>query len=109
MHTDTFWLTKIRSKTFPDEAPQEEVREGFNPDAPKGGDREQMHNMDMPFTIGDDEDEDGDEDKPEQDTEPHGSTDELGQGQPWENREYGESSRTPQYGSFKDERNAWND
>lgn len=61
-----------------------------------------MHNLDAPFTVGEDEG-----------SEPEQSKDELGRKQPWEHEDYGESSssaqRTPEYGSFREERNVWGD
>lgn len=78
----------------------EDVRQGYNPDRPDAPDEEQMHNTDGPFKIGEDDDE---EEEPR---------DELGQKQPWEHRDYDESTSqqpTPEYGSFNEERNAWGD
>lgn len=95
-----------RSQTFPNEEDeeQEEVRQGFNPDMPKGGDPSAAHNMDSPFAVGD-ETEDSDQE----------GRDEVGQDQPWAHKDYGESSsssskkQNAEYGSFNEERSAWND
>ncbi|OCK83512.1 DUF300-domain-containing protein [Lepidopterella palustris CBS 459.81] len=86
--------------TFPEEGQAEEVREGFDPDNPKPYNPEQKHNLDSPFALGDDEDE-GSNSKDTQ--EPEGA-------EQWEHRDYGGENgtrRSPQYGSFHEERNAW--
>jgi hypothetical protein len=55
-----------------------------------------MHNLDGPFAVGDDD-------------EGLGPRDELGQGQPWDHRDYGSNVTSPQpeYGNANDERDAW--
>ncbi|KAF1345230.1 organic solute transporter Ostalpha-domain-containing protein [Delphinella strobiligena] len=89
-------------KTYPDAGEGEEVRQGFNPDVTETAEYEQMHNTDMPFTVGEDDEEA--EAKPR---------DELNHEQPWEDREYGNgddddnTSPKPQYASFNEERNVW--
>ncbi|KAL1305382.1 hypothetical protein AAFC00_002275 [Neodothiora populina] len=96
--------------TNPDEGEVEEVRHGYNPDEPEGAATDQMHNTDMAFAIGEDEDE-GEND----DNDAKKPLDELEQEQPWEHRDYGDSSssssqerqRTPEYGSFNEERHVW--
>ena len=95
-------ILTIDRKTYPDEndEQQEEVRHGFDPDEPTGGDDQNMHNLDTPFAVGED-DEEAIEDE---------SSDELGQDKPWESRNYsdkGKSNAKPSYGSFNDERNVW--
>lgn len=93
---------KLSSKTYPDAGEGEEVRQGFNPDVTETAEYEQMHNTDMPFTVGEDDEEA--EAKPR---------DELNHEQPWEDREYGNgddddnTSPKPQYASFNEERNVW--
>ncbi|THW10670.1 DUF300-domain-containing protein [Aureobasidium pullulans] len=84
-------------KTYPDGDETEEVREGYTPDRVDHVDSEETHNLNEPFTVGDDDDEDEE------------SQDELGQGKPWDSRDYGSNVTSPQpeYGSFNDERNAW--
>jgi len=78
---------------------QEEVRQGFNPDQPEAADETDMHDVDTPFRVGEDEEEE--------------ATDELGQKTPWERREYGDEDdddddeERRDYGNFSDERDAW--
>ncbi|KAH0090748.1 DUF300-domain-containing protein, partial [Aureobasidium melanogenum] len=84
-------------KTYPDdENAREEVREGYNPDRLDQVDQDDSHNLNQPFAVGDDE----------EDEEPQ---DELDRDQPWDARDHGSSVTSPQpeYGSFNDERNAW--
>lgn len=82
--------------TFPDEDEQEEVRHGFNPDEPESKVTDSMHNVDTPFVVGKEEGE---------------GVDELGHQQPWETRNLGKEAegkgKSPQYGSFNDERDVW--
>jgi len=88
------------SKTFPDEEEQEEVRQGFNPDRPVGGDESNMHNTDIPFTIGE-EPEDDPEEQPR---------DQLGSKQPWESRKFTPETtgkKPAEYDGIDEERNAW--
>lgn len=85
--------------TYGDEA-EEVVRAGFNPDRTQPQDDDQTHNLDAPFAVGDD-DEDGGQQSDD-------STDELGRHQPWDRRRFAESdTRSHDYGSFHEERNAW--
>ncbi|KAF2796973.1 DUF300-domain-containing protein [Melanomma pulvis-pyrius CBS 109.77] len=89
---------------YPQDGQEESVREGFDPDAPQQHNPEQAHNLDSPFAVGDNEDE-GNEDR-----EPPVSE----EAQKWENRDYnsdqdGDCRTSPQYGSFREERNAWGD
>lgn len=86
------------SKTYPeDEGAAEEVREGYNPDRVDHVDEDESHNLNQPFTVGDD---DGEDQEPQ---------DELDHDQPWDSRDHGSNVTSPQpeYGSFNDERNAW--
>ncbi|OQO07245.1 hypothetical protein B0A48_07815 [Cryoendolithus antarcticus] len=63
-------------QTFPGQDEEvEEVKRGFNPDRTEGKVEDGNHNLDNPFTVDDDEDEDG--------------VDETGRKQPWEERRYG--------------------
>ena len=66
-------------KTFPDEPEQEEVRQGFNPDKPEKTAVEENHTLDEPFTVGEDDEDDGQR-----------GVDETGHEQPWEQRTLGE-------------------
>ena len=91
--------------TYPEDDQAEEVREGFDPDAPQPHNPERAHNLDSPFAIGD-----NDEDEREGRAPP--VSDEA---QQWETRDYGDGHGTgsgsqqtsPQYGSFREERNVW--
>lgn len=88
------------SRTY-DAGEEEEVREGFEPDAPpmkvKPG---QKHNLDAPFAVGDDEDS----------GEGAGESEEQSR---WEHRDYereeerGGANMSSRYGSFREERNVW--
>lgn len=93
------------SHAYPEEGQQEAVREGFVPDEPQPHDPEGVHNLNYPFTTeqGKDEDETGKLDPPISEA-----------AQQWETRDYSgnddaDRDESPQYGSFRDERNAWND
>ncbi|KAK5003323.1 hypothetical protein LTR28_010311, partial [Elasticomyces elasticus] len=88
-------------KTTPEDGEQEEVREGFNPDEPDTDSHDRSHNLEEPFTVGDDDDEDT--------TSNNDKRDEAGHAQPWEHRDYSDNrdESNPGYGSFEDERNAW--
>jgi hypothetical protein len=81
------------------------VREGFDPDEPQPNNPEGVHNLNYPFTTeeGEDEDETGKLDPPVSQEASH-----------WESRNYtnenegdGKQDKSPQYGSFRDERDAW--
>jgi hypothetical protein len=77
------------------------VREGFDPDNPEPHNPEQAHNLDSPFSIGDN----GEDDNEEQPLVSHEATE-------WQTRDYsqedeGREEISPQYGSFHEERNAW--
>lgn len=78
------------------------MREGFNPDDTKSGDGDLMHNLDTPFAVGDESEG--------SDAEP--SRDELGQEQPWEHKDYSNTSLaqpSPEYGSLNEERHVWSE
>ncbi|KAF2196776.1 DUF300-domain-containing protein [Delitschia confertaspora ATCC 74209] len=88
---------------YPEGDQEEEVREGFDPDNPEPHNPEQTHNLDYPFEVGEDgEDEDGDKDKAPPVSE---------EAQQWEHRDYdGDDDgrkKSPQYGSFREERDVW--
>lgn len=78
---------------------EEVVTEGSNPDRTDQQDEHPSHDLESPFRVGDDENEEGQSDA---------STDELGQNQPWDRRRFAESeTRSHDYGSFHEERSAW--
>ncbi|OAG00936.1 DUF300-domain-containing protein [Paraphaeosphaeria sporulosa] len=89
---------------YPEEGQEEGVREGFNPDRPQPHNPEGVHNLNYPFTTEDGEDEDktGKLDPPISEEASH-----------WEERNYtneedgNKRDKSPQYGSFRDERDAW--
>ncbi|KAH7128671.1 organic solute transporter Ostalpha-domain-containing protein [Dendryphion nanum] len=85
--------------TYPQEGQEEEVREGFDPDQPEVQNPEQVHNLDAPFTIGDNEAENNEDHNPPVSEE----------AQRWETRDYSQEDAqpSPQYGSFREERNVW--
>ncbi|KAF2010414.1 DUF300-domain-containing protein [Aaosphaeria arxii CBS 175.79] len=90
--------------TYPQEGQDEEVREGFDPDAPQAHNPESEHNLDAPFAVGGNEDID----KNPEDRKPHVSE----EAQQWERRDFspeGNRKSGPQYGSFREERNVWGD
>ncbi|KAF1952361.1 DUF300-domain-containing protein [Byssothecium circinans] len=89
---------------YPEEGEDEAVREGFDPTNPEPHNPEQVHNLDYPFTT-----EEGEQSK---DTKPPINE----EAERWEERDYSNDAdqgqdreRSPQYGSFRDEHNAWND
>ncbi|KAF2089426.1 DUF300-domain-containing protein [Saccharata proteae CBS 121410] len=90
-------------RTYPSADQAEEVREGFDPDKPVTDSQETEHNLDAPFTVGED---DEDARTPSTAPERRNVSDEA---QQWERRDYNnEDDRTgPRYGSFVEERNAW--
>ena len=77
------------------------MREGFDPDAPQPHNPEQAHNLDSPFAIGDNGEDDN-----EERAQPVSE-----EAQQWETRDYSGEQDTeqpsPQYGSFREERNVW--
>lgn len=100
--------------TYPLEGQSEEVREGFEPDVPEPHNPERIHNLNYSFKAGKDEDED-EEDK--KDFNPPINK----EAERWESRDYSndedahdaannsqEDRPSPNYGSFREERNVWN-
>ncbi|KAF2193290.1 DUF300-domain-containing protein [Zopfia rhizophila CBS 207.26] len=87
-------------RAYPENGQEEEVREGFDPDQPQPHNPEQAHNLDSPFAVGDNEEDN-------QDRDPLVSE----EAQHWERRDYTDDhDRTGlQYGSFREERNVWGD
>jgi hypothetical protein len=97
--------------TYPQEGQAEEVREGFEPDVPEPHNPERVHNLDYPFKV------DGDEDNEDKDFQPPVNKD----AERWESRDYDstddrendaksgtrEDRPSPDYGSFREERNVW--
>jgi hypothetical protein len=96
--------------TYPQEGQAEEVREGFEPDVPEPHNPERVHNLDYPFKEG------RDEDKQDKDFQPPVNKD----AERWESRDYDdtedaeeaaknarEDRPSPDYGSFREERNVW--
>jgi hypothetical protein len=104
----SFLLTRIpRSRAYPDEGQQEEVREGyepskFNPNKPYNPD--DIHNLDEPFAVGGNENAAGGENM---------FGDQSNESLQWQSRDYEENgsgrppARGPQYGSFTEERSVW--
>ncbi|KAF2736771.1 DUF300-domain-containing protein [Polyplosphaeria fusca] len=86
--------------TYPQEGEEETVREGFSPDTPQPHNPEQIHNVDYPF-------------EDDRNKVSKGPINE--EAQQWETRDYGgdddreDRHTSPQYGSFREERNAWGD
>lgn len=86
------------------------MREGFDPDEPEPHNPEQIHNLDRPFTVGDNEDVDEDEGEGPQVSEEatHWQTRDYSNENNHDNdRHNGNERISPQYGSFHEERNAW--
>lgn len=82
------------------------VREGFDPDAPEAHNPEQVHNLNYPFTV-----DESEEEQRKEDIKPPVSE----EAQHWETRDHSgapdgddDENRSPQYGSFREERNVWN-
>lgn len=86
---------------------EEEVREGFNPDEPEPQNPEAEHNLNYAFTENQSEEE-----QRKHDIKPHI----VSEANHWETRdvsnqktsEEAEDHPSPSYGSFREERNAWN-
>lgn len=80
------------------------MREGFEPDVPEAHNPERVHNLDYPFTTEEGKDDNKDL-KPPIDEE----------ASQWESRDYTDADdssdrrTSPQYGSFREERNVWGD
>jgi hypothetical protein len=90
------------------EGAEEEVREGFAPDSAEVHNPEQDHNLTYPFTV----EEESTEDLREQGIKP--PVDE--EAERWETRDLDKETEndkddepSPQYASFREERNVWND
>jgi hypothetical protein len=96
----------VFSKTY-EAGEEEEVREGFNPDEAEPQNPEAEHNLNFPFT-----ENLGEEQQRKQDIKPHV----VSEANHWESRdvsdqktnEESEDHPSPSYGSFREERNAWN-
>jgi hypothetical protein len=104
-------LTLPYSHTYPGEGEEEEVREGFNPDEPQPHNPESDHNMSYPFAV----EEQTEDQQQKQGIKPPINT---GAANHWETRDVGDAEsreedrgdrQSPSYGSFREERNAWND
>jgi hypothetical protein len=94
--------------TYPAEGAEEQVREGFAPDSAEVNNPEEDHNLDYPFTV---EEESGDELKKKGIKPPIDEEAER-----WEDRDLDDQPEhdnddrpSPQYGSFREERNVWGD
>lgn len=94
--------------TYPAEGTEEEVREGFAPDVPEVHNPESDHNLSYPFTV----EEESEEELKEQGIKPPINE----EAERWETRNLDDQSKhdsdgrpSPQYGSFREERNVWND
>ncbi|OMP82207.1 Transmembrane protein 184-like protein [Diplodia seriata] len=89
-------------RTYPEDGQEEEVREGFDPDNPQPHQPEREHNLDAPFTVGEDEEAGARND------EMRLESDEATQ---WQTRDLNDDSDRPQasphYGSFREERSIW--
>lgn len=84
------------------------MREGFNPDEPEVHNPEADHNLTYPFAVEDQTEEE----QREQGIKPPVSK----EANHWENKDYSETEDasqeergSPSYGSFGEERNAWNE
>ncbi|KAF2472874.1 DUF300-domain-containing protein [Lindgomyces ingoldianus] len=87
--------------TYPQQGHQEEVREGFDPDHPQPHNPERAHNLDSPFAVGDEVDE---EDKLDRKLI---ISEEAEQWEHRDNHDEPDQRPSPQYGSFREERNVW--
>jgi len=95
--------------TYPKEGEAEEVREGFNPDEAEPHNPESEHNLNYPFAV----EEQSEEEQRKQDIKPHMTS----EANHWETRDVSDQRAesddqdrvSPSYGSFREERNAWND
>jgi hypothetical protein len=96
------------SHTYPGEGEEEEVREGFNPDEPQPHNPESDHNMSYPFAV----EEQTEEEQQKQGIKPPINSKAVNN---WETRDVSDAESREEdrerqsYGSFRDERNAWND
>lgn len=94
--------------TYPEEGVEEEVRQGFAPDNPEVHNPEEDHNLDYPFTV----EEESEEELKEQGIKPPINE----EAERWETREVdnepehdNDDRPSPQYGSFREERNVWDE
>lgn len=96
-------------RTYPSEGAEEEVREGFAPDNPEVDNPEQDHNLDYPFTA---------EAMSQDEMKRRGLKPPVDEeARRWETRDLSGAEDdeeraerpSPQYGSFREERNVWND
>ncbi|EAT86946.1 hypothetical protein SNOG_05882 [Parastagonospora nodorum SN15] len=95
-------------KTFPGAGAEEEVREGFAPDVPEAHNPEMIHNLDYPFTV---------EEESEEELKKKGIKPPINEeAERWESRNLddepdnsNDDRPSPQYASFREERNIWND
>lgn len=94
--------------TYPGAGAEEEVREGFAPDEPEVHNPESTHNLDYPFTV--------EEESPEE-LKKKGIKPPINEeAERWETRDLSETDEhdnddrpSPQYASFREERNVWGD
>lgn len=100
-------LTCQCSRTYSGDGEEEAVREGFNPDEPEAHNPEQIHNLNYPFTSQESKDE-----QMKKDINPPVSE----EAQHWETRDvsnapdgHDDDGPSAQYGSFREERNVWNE
>jgi hypothetical protein len=96
-------------QTYPGAGAEEEVREGFAPDVAEPHNPESTHNLTYPFTV---------EEESEDELKKQGINPPINQeARRWETRDLdddeqanGDEDRpSPQYGSFREERNIWGD
>jgi hypothetical protein len=94
--------------TYQPDGATEEVREGFAPDVPEVHNPESTHNLTYPFTV---------EQQSQEELEAQGIKPPINQeARRWETRNADDEPDndnndrpSPQYGSFREERNVWND
>jgi hypothetical protein len=94
--------------TYPAAGAEEEVREGFAPDVPEVHNPESDHNLDYPFTV---------EEESEEELKDKGIKPPINEeAERWETRNMDDQPdrddkdiQSPQYASFREERNIWND
>jgi hypothetical protein len=96
-------------KTYPGAGAEEEVREGFAPDVPEVHNPELDHNLTYPFTV----EEESEAELKNEDIKPPINE----EAKRWETRNMDDDEHdrsnddrpSPQYASFREERNIWND
>lgn len=104
-----FTIDHLRSHTYPGASAEEEVREGFDPDEPEVHNPEADHNLSYPFVV---EEQSEDEQRKQGIKPPISSA-----ATKWENKDFSDTPDnddegdrpSPSYGSFREERNVWND